>query len=1243
MRACEFLFFGFVLLLIPDLAYSFDEFWTSAGISYTRRAIATQPDASTFLVLYDDVYNGNRVYYFVKYDGAGKYINENIYGCPDPDTHSYAYDFKKIKDGNFVAAGSRSKYCEAQQDYAGFIMKVRSDFSVIWAEDINQWYYTVYQVRELASFQFITAGYYLNDYGYVFLLEGDGTSSDYYNWSNDLYQPNYFYDCIQLVTTNNFAAVGYSETGTYYADQCIVYIYDQYLAAVKYQYFGSDAKEQCFSIVQTNDGSLVVAGQSNIAGNNGLTDGYLIKMNTNLVIEWQRYYGGAAEDSFRVINKFTNGELVVTGLSGSGQTCEKFWIVSVNPTSGDVLFQFVVWAQEHTYYMWSTTLVGQRSVAMGGSLEGTTAEGSYRYGYFIVRFVGCLPGEYQPGLPETCLPCAKGYYQDEYRSYECKPCSAGKYQDELGKTSCKTCGPGTYSGSAAPSCTQCEVGKYQPDSGKDSCLMCPAGKVQPELGKTICNDCPIGTYQPEQGKILCINCAAGWYNAALGQTICKQCDVGKYQDQEGKDNCKACPSGTFNNALGKSICTNCPAGKFQLNTGQTSCEDCAVGWSQPEEGKTGCVQCGVGTYQNEPGKSACNNCLVGTYQDQMGQTGCKNCELGKYQDQPGKSSCTSCAAGTYQDAEGKSICKSCLPGSYQDETGKTTCKPCVEGQYQNLEAQSKCLACPLGTANNAQGKATCPNCLAGTYQDQTGQTSCKLCLEGAVQSEEGKSSCIGCLIGTYQNEQGKATCKPCPIGQYQDQANQSSCKLCPAGQFQSQEGKTICELCPTGMYQNEEGKNICKPCLAGTYQDETGKIICKECKAGEHQNLEGKSSCIPCELGTYQVLTGKTLCDNCPIGKYQDETGKTICKSCLAGEYQDQEGKSSCKKCTINTYQPLTGSSSCKACETNTFSAEGSISCIGCDIGWFPKPDNSGCLYKGLFESLDAFNNDPIRTSCYDGNINIIKPFTKACRDAYHAKCCAGGSKLSGVSCNAVLELLPENSLYNNYCSACPFMDYAACPANTLCWDNTAWTDNSKSPYPAEFSSQCLSAVDPYCSAKLQSNPNDIECTMFSAACGASITGAAYGELWNKFKVTINKKFPLQIPDCNTIFENSGSYGQLTCSRISDTDIEFSVSNLLRPIMNFTLSQNTLKDSCGFNINPRTLISVIAPTLTSQSLSISGEITNICNNLIISSIFTVFFSYVLSNRNLIHGIKLYRYGKFHMQKQVEFQKIQKLV
>lgn len=112
---------------------------------------------------------------------------------------------------------------------------------------------------------------------------------------------------------------------------------------------GSDS-EIAYSIQQTAGGGYIVAGLSysndgDVSGNHGLVDYWIVKLNNTGNIQWQKSLGGSNLDSAQSIQQTTDGGYIIAGISYSndGDVTGNhgnvdYWIVKLN-SQGNITWQ----------------------------------------------------------------------------------------------------------------------------------------------------------------------------------------------------------------------------------------------------------------------------------------------------------------------------------------------------------------------------------------------------------------------------------------------------------------------------------------------------------------------------------------------------------------------------------------------------------------------------------------------------------------------------------------------------------------------------------------------------------------------------------------------------------------------------------------------------------------------------------------------------------------------------------------
>lgn len=85
---------------------------------------------------------------------------------------------------------------------------------------------------------------------------------------------------------------------------------------------GGSQKDEFRDVMQTEDGGYILVGKSDsqdgdIAENNGLWDVLVVKLNSTGQLEWEKTYGGSENDEARGVNSTSDGGFVVVGRTSS--------------------------------------------------------------------------------------------------------------------------------------------------------------------------------------------------------------------------------------------------------------------------------------------------------------------------------------------------------------------------------------------------------------------------------------------------------------------------------------------------------------------------------------------------------------------------------------------------------------------------------------------------------------------------------------------------------------------------------------------------------------------------------------------------------------------------------------------------------------------------------------------------------------------------------------------------------------
>jgi uncharacterized delta-60 repeat protein len=124
--------------------------------------------------------------------------------------------------------------------------------------------------------------------------------------------------------------------------------------------YGGSSKEAIYSIQQTADGKFIAAGYTYSFGA-GSSDAWVLKLDSDGSVAWQKTYGGSSTDSIRSIQQTPDGGYIAAGWTSSFGACDSnAWVLKLNSDGG------IAW--QKTY--------GQRDYNRIYSIQ-QTADGGY--------------------------------------------------------------------------------------------------------------------------------------------------------------------------------------------------------------------------------------------------------------------------------------------------------------------------------------------------------------------------------------------------------------------------------------------------------------------------------------------------------------------------------------------------------------------------------------------------------------------------------------------------------------------------------------------------------------------------------------------------------------------------------------------------------------------------------------------------------------------------------------------------
>ncbi|GHS95363.1 hypothetical protein AGMMS50276_10670 [Synergistales bacterium] len=304
--------------------------------------------------------HGDNDYWIVKLDSTGGIVWQKSLGGSSRD---YATSIQQTSDGGYIVAGlssSKDGDVTGNHGYSDYwIVKLDSTGGIVWQKSLGgSGYDEAFSIQQTSDGGYIVAGRSNSNDGDVTDHHGD---NDYW-----------------IVRLNSTGGIVWQKS---------------------LDWAGSDAG---YSIQQTSDGGYIVAGDSfrpyysnrgDISGYHGLSDYWIVKLDSTGDIVWQKSLGGSGIDRAFSIQQTSDGGYVVAGESDSNDGDvtgnhgdNDYWIVRLNSTGG------IVWQKslggsgyDVTHSIQQTSDGGYIVAGYSNSNDGDVTGNHGNYDYWIVK------------------------------------------------------------------------------------------------------------------------------------------------------------------------------------------------------------------------------------------------------------------------------------------------------------------------------------------------------------------------------------------------------------------------------------------------------------------------------------------------------------------------------------------------------------------------------------------------------------------------------------------------------------------------------------------------------------------------------------------------------------------------------------------------------------------------------------------------------------------------------------------
>ena len=375
----------------------------------SAQSVVQTPDGGFALLGYAQSMDGDVLYktdnsydfWLIKFSASGEKEWQNVYGGTGDDRGQAIIT---TNDGGYAIAGTSKSNDNDVSSNAGssdfWLVKLNGSGEILWEKSLG------YAGADTA-FSLIQT----QDYGYLISGVLDVTASngagnsrtnmqrhaggDYWviklNSSGELQWSRYFggtftdtvYDTIET-QNGNFIIVGSSDSddvdinnnkGTY--DFWILKLSSSGNLIWEKSFGGSEI-DNARAITATQDGNYLIVGDTrsydiDVSTNKGAADIWVIKINTNGDLLWEKTFGGSSFDGVQAIHKTQDNEFIIAGNSRSAdgdltknQGQNDAWLLKING-QGNTTFQSSVGGSEVDLLMDVTQLISGKIICVGNS------------------------------------------------------------------------------------------------------------------------------------------------------------------------------------------------------------------------------------------------------------------------------------------------------------------------------------------------------------------------------------------------------------------------------------------------------------------------------------------------------------------------------------------------------------------------------------------------------------------------------------------------------------------------------------------------------------------------------------------------------------------------------------------------------------------------------------------------------------------------------------------------------------
>ncbi len=259
------------------------------------------------------------------------------YGGAD---YEQARSIQQTRDGGYIVAGYTYSFGAGKSDI--WVLKLDSGGNVQWQKTYGgSGHEQARSIQQTGDGGYIVAGYTVDSFGsvddniWVLKLNANGNIQ----WQKTYRGPGWeAANSIQQTTDRGYIVAGYTNSFNAEFNDCWVLKLDSGGNVQWQKIYGGSGYDQANSIQQTTDGGYIVAGRTQSLGV-GDDDFWVLKLDSGGNVQWQKTYGGSRWEEAYSIQETTDGGYVVAGYTNSfGAGSSDSWVLKLD-SDGNVQWQ----------------------------------------------------------------------------------------------------------------------------------------------------------------------------------------------------------------------------------------------------------------------------------------------------------------------------------------------------------------------------------------------------------------------------------------------------------------------------------------------------------------------------------------------------------------------------------------------------------------------------------------------------------------------------------------------------------------------------------------------------------------------------------------------------------------------------------------------------------------------------------------------------------------------------------------